>query len=189
VSLIFALICMTLTGCAVSRPQIGAVSFVNANGASVQPVSSVSVNGQLYFIATVTNDDELLGVSWTVTCGSAIPPGGASGTANDTACGICNPSQTFSGPIPTYPITGYITTYSAPPTVPAGGTVTITAHATALPSVASSITLTVVAAQAVAEPRSMGKRNAQQAHVGSLGNIFPITSATGVMERAAGSSL
>jgi hypothetical protein len=94
-------------------------------------------------VADVTNDDLLLGVSWTVTCGSAAVPGG---TSIDTACGTLNPANTESGPVPLYPTSGIISTYNAPAEVPAGSTVTITAHATALPSITSSATLKVVAA-------------------------------------------
>jgi len=105
--------------------------------------SSLAVNGQVYLVADVTNDNQFLGVSWTVTCGSAAAPGGI---AIDTACGTFSPAHTESGPVPLYLTTGIITTYNAPATIPTGTTVTLTAHATALPSVTSSATLTVVAA-------------------------------------------
>jgi hypothetical protein len=122
-----------LAGCgATTKPEIGPIEFTTASGASVPAVSSLAVNGQVYLIATVTHDDQFLGVSWTVNCGSALPP--SSGTI-DTSCGTLVPAQTASGPVPTYPITGIITTYTAPPSVPKGNRVTITAHATSLPSV------------------------------------------------------
>jgi hypothetical protein len=66
--------------------------------------------------------------------------------------------------VPTYPSTGIITTYTAPSVVPKGGTVTITAHATSLPSVFSSVTLTIVAAQA-AFPATAPQTNAPPADV------------------------
>ena len=59
--------------------------------------------------ATVTNDSTKAGVNWTATCGSS-------------ACGSFNPTQTASGAT---------TTYTPPPTVPSGATVTITATSAA----------------------------------------------------------
>lgn len=166
----FALLLTLLCGCGVNQPQISSISFVTANGRTLSAVSSVPVNGQLYLVATVTRDDESLGVSWTVTCGSAVPPGGSS---IDASCGTLNPAQTASGPVPPYPSTGIITTYNAPSVIPkGGGTVTIAAHATALPSVTSSITLTIVAAEAFDEPASMGKWKASQEQAAILGNTF-----------------
>jgi hypothetical protein len=117
------------------------------------------VNGQLYMIATVTNDNEDLGVSWTVTCGSAAPPGGIS---IDSSCGVFTPAQTQSGPVPAYPVTGIVATYNAPSAIPKGNTVTITAHATALPSVTSSVTLTIDAAASAVKPFSL--RTGQPTH-------------------------
>jgi hypothetical protein len=145
-----------LTGCGgQQKPTVGPIQFTDFNGAQVPAVTTLSVNGQIYLVATVTNDSDLLGVSWTVTCGSATL-GGPGGTVISTACGVCQPAQTMSGPVPTYPSTGIITTYTAPSMVPKGGTVTITAHATTLPSVSSSVTLTIVSTQsassAVAPP-------------------------------------
>jgi hypothetical protein len=141
-----ALILPALVGCSsVTRPVVGPIEFTNSSGVSVSAVTSLAVNGQVYLVATVTHDDENLGVSWTVACGSAEPP--SSGYI-DTSCGACVPAQTESGPVPLYPSTAFITTYTAPPAIPKGSTVTITAHATSLPSVSSSVTLTIVAAQA-----------------------------------------
>ncbi len=173
----FTVILVLLAGCGVNLPpKISPISFVSASGASVPPVSSVPVNGQLYLIATVTNDDEALGVSWTVTCGSAVPPGG---TSIDTSCGTFDPAQTASGPIPPYPSTGIITTYNAPSAAPKGGSVTITAHATALPSVSSSVTLTIVAAEAILEPGLTLKRREPQVQAATLRTAIPITGVTG----------
>jgi hypothetical protein len=175
--LAFAPMLMLLAGCSMNRPQIGAIAFVNASGTSISAPSSVAVNGPLYMLATVTNDDELLGVSWTVTCGSAPPPNSGNSSI-DTSCGTFNPTQTLSGPIPLYPTTNIITTYTAPSAVPKGGTVTITAHATALPSVTSSITLTVVAAQTAVEPASTGKKDAVRAQADDMAKTFPIAAVT-----------
>ena len=134
-----------LAGCASpKRPTVGPIEFTDAKGAPASAVTTLAVNQPIYLVATVANDNDLLGVSWTVSCGTAPPPGGV--TIN-TACGVCNPAQTLSGPVPTYPSTGIISTYTAPSVVPKGGTITITAHATSLPSVVSSVTLTIVDAQ------------------------------------------
>jgi hypothetical protein len=139
-----------LAGCGSTvKPEIGPIEFTTATGAGAPAVKSLAENGQVYLVATVTHDDQFLGVSWTVDCGSALPP--SSGTI-DTSCGTLNPAQTMSGPVPAYPSTGIITTYSAPPSVPKGSTVTITAHATSLPSVTSSIELTIVKTQGVVAP-------------------------------------
>ncbi len=144
-----ALLLALLVGCVNSeKPVVGPIQFVDFSGASVPPVSSLAVNGSIYLVATVTNDNEQLGVTWTVNCGSLLPVSGTNDTIS-SVCGICSPGDTLSGPVPTYPATGYITTFTAPSVIPKGNTVTITAHATSLPSVTSSVTLTIsVAAQA-----------------------------------------
>ena len=131
------------TGCANPKPMIGPIEFTDSKGAAVTAVSSLPVNQTIYLVATVTNDNALLGVSWTVTCGSAPPAGGVT---ISNACGSFTPSQTLSGPVPSYPSSGIVTTYTAPSTIPAGGMVTITAHATSLPSVVSNVTVTIVPA-------------------------------------------
>jgi hypothetical protein len=143
-----------LSGCAKGRPVVGPIQFVNSQGSPVSAVNSLSVNGAIYLVATVTNDDEQLGVSWTVNCGS-LPPGGGTDGSIDTVCGVFDPAETSSGPVPTYPSTGIIATYTAPSEIPKGNSVTITAHAAALPSVTSSVTLTIVSAsQAIGRIRS-----------------------------------
>jgi hypothetical protein len=163
---IFSLaVLIALAGCGGSvKPQIGPIEFTNAAGTGVSPVTSLAVNGQIFLVATVTHDDQLLGVSWTVNCGSAVPP--SSGTI-DTSCGTCVPAQTQSGPVPLYPSTGIITTYNAPSAIPKGATVTITAHATALPSVSSSVTLTIVAAQAANPARGWPQSGAERGQQGA----------------------
>ena len=128
-------------------------------------------------VANVTDDDQFLGVSWTVTCGSAAPVGG--GTI-DTACGTCNPAQTESGPAPLYPATGIVTTYNAPSAIPKGATVTITAHATALPSVTSSVTLTIVAASSDATPEALAAVGTRPVQVASQPRVMAPPSRSGL---------
>jgi Putative Ig domain len=83
--------------------------------------SSVTAGGTLGVTATVTNDPGAGGVDWTVSC-------------PDVGCGSFNPTHTASGAQ---------TTYTAPPGVPTGGTVTITATATDAPSPQVSAVVTV----------------------------------------------
>jgi len=138
------LVVAMLIGCAnPARPTVGPIEFTDAKGAPVSAVTTLAVNQPVYMVATVSNDSDLLGVSWTVTCGS-VGTTGTGGTAINTACGVVSPPQTASGPVPTYPSSGIITTYTAPSMIPKGGTVTITAHATSLPSAVSNVTLTIV---------------------------------------------
>ena len=158
----FFLILSALNGCGGAvKPQVASITFTTdstgtkavcttavtsstpANTplcSSALPPSLVVGGPAAYMFANVIDDDQGLGVSWTVTCGSATSIGSG---GIDTACGTFNPAQTLSGPVPLYTITGVVTAYTAPPAVPKGGTVTITAHATSLPSVTSSVTLTI----------------------------------------------
>jgi len=165
-----------LTGCSgLAKPQISAIQFTTAAGASVSAATQLAVNKQVFLVADVTHDGQLLGVSWTVTCGSAAAAGG---TSIDTACGSFTPAETASGPVPQYPSTGIIATYNAPSEVPKGSTVTITAHATALPSVTSSVTLTIVAAQAKAEPGAKRKNPTPKLEAAAL--LPPLASRTAI---------
>ena len=167
---LLGLILSALAGCSNStKPQVDPIEFTDSAGAPAPAVTSLAVNGQVYLVATVRDDYQFLGVSWTVTCGSAIPPGGSGGGGIDTACGVFNPAQTASGPVPSYPSTGIITTYIAPSVIPKGGDVTITAHATSLPSVTSSIKLTIAAAEA-ASPARARPASSDRGGVRSAGN-------------------
>lgn len=173
---VLALVLPVLGGCGGSaKPQIASITFTSdASGktplcttamtpdtppgtplcsSALLPVLTAG-GPAIYFFANVTNDDQYLGVSWTVTCSSDASAG--SGSIN-TACGIFNPAVTTSGPIPPYTTTGIVTTYNPPSASPKGGTVTISAHATSLPSIASSVTLTIAAAQSAVEPSIHGK--------------------------------
>jgi ribosomal protein S10 len=147
--------------------------------------------------ANVIDDDQYLGVSWTVICANSTP---VSSGSIDTYCGTfgstnSNTAQTASGPIPLYlPTgTGIITAYNAPSALPKGETeetVTITAHATSLPSATSSVTLTIcgqggcptqVAAQSGIEPLMRG-RNTLQAQAASLTEASPASGVTGLTQ-------
>ncbi|HKV76948.1 MAG TPA: hypothetical protein VJP02_02335, partial [Candidatus Sulfotelmatobacter sp.] len=87
---------------------------------SGQPASlQVSVSGNI--TATVSNDSQNKGVSWTVTCGSA-------------SCGSFSPATTASG---------VATSYTAPSSVPTGNTVTVKATSVADNSKSASATITI----------------------------------------------
>ena len=75
-------------------------------------------------IAAVSNDSANAGVDWSVECSS---PG---------SCGSFSPAHTASGAT---------TVYTAPPVIPTGGTVTITAASTTDPTQTASQTVTVTA--------------------------------------------
>ncbi|MGD0730965.1 MAG: hypothetical protein ABR956_06855 [Terracidiphilus sp.] len=173
----FAFILTMVAGCGgMTRPQIGPIQFTTAAGANVPPVGSLAVNGQVYMIADVTDDDQFLGVTWSVSCGSQAPAGGVS---IDTSCGTFDPVQTLSGPVPAYTFTGIVTTYNAPSAIPKGTSVTITAHATALPSVTSSVTITIVAAEATLEPEATKAGSALRLRLADLTSATPVSVARG----------
>jgi hypothetical protein len=87
--------------------------------------SSLLVNATLMLGVQVTNDPSSGGVTFTATCGSS-------------ACGSFNPAVTTPGESDQ-------STYTAPSSVPAGNTVTITATSSTDPSKSASVTLTITA--------------------------------------------
>jgi len=172
----FALLFSAFIGCANSpKPQVGSITFTtDSTGAT--PICTIAASSDLqstapactsvllptlvaggqaaYIYATVTGDSEALGVSWTVDCGSAT---GVGSGAIDTSCGVFQPAQTLSGPVPVYAATGIVTTFNAPSTVPKNGTVTLTAHATSRPSEVLSVTLNIVATKSSVDPSVSGR--------------------------------
>lgn len=138
-----ALALLVLGGCSdAPKPIVGAITVTNASGVAQPPITALKHGTQAYFLVDVTNDYEGLGADWTVTCNSSLP---GVGLVDDQTCGTFAPTHTTSGPVPSYPTPNivYIATYTAPQTAPEGGTVTITADATSLPSRTSSITLAI----------------------------------------------
>lgn len=130
--------------------QVSITAYATAAGTSVQSSVTVNIvapiavkitqgitnntiihNASASLVATVANDSAILGVDWTVTCGS---PG---------ACGAFSPTHTASGAQ---------TTYTAPSVVPAGGTVTIIATSTTDPTKNDQQSVTVTNA---APPNSL----------------------------------
>ena len=142
-----ALLVPGCTSSSSSRPQVGAIAFTDAFGNDEQALAAITAGRGAYMDVAITNDSALLGATWSVTCKSALPPGTPlpPGEIVDTSCGTFAPLHTLSAPIPTYATsaTGYVTFYTAPPSVPKGGTVTLFAASTSDPSQYSSVTLTI----------------------------------------------
>ena len=109
---------LSFSGCSVSKPAPVAIAFAQGQ---MTPPSSVAANSSTQFAATVNNDPANLGVSWLLTC---------NGPASDC------------GSITRHTASGVPTTYIAPVSIPAGGTVTIEANSSADPS--QSVTATIV---------------------------------------------
>jgi hypothetical protein len=135
---------VALGGCAAARPVLQQINITNASGVVQPTVASVTHGMSIYLDAIVVDDPEFLGADWTVTCSSSLPTGTLPAGTVDTSCGSFVPYHTISGPLPSYPITGIVTQYTAPVNVPKAGTVTIVAHATSLPSSTASLTLTIM---------------------------------------------
>jgi len=144
-------IVLAFSGCGTSstvKPQIGTIAFTNANGAGVAPVTLLTAGTFVYLDVVVANDPELLGVNWSVSCASQLPPGTPlpPGETVDESCGFFTPVHTASAPVPSYAAngSGIVTVYQAPAAQPNGGTVTIYASSTTDPSKFSSITLSIM---------------------------------------------
>ena len=94
---------------------------------SGSPPSFLQTGSAAKLSATVSNDSKNAGVKWTVTCQSS-------------SCGSFNPAQTASGAA---------TTYTAPASVPASGSVTIIAVSVAEPTKTVSAIITIKAPSSV----------------------------------------
>jgi hypothetical protein len=140
-----------IAGCSSSNKQaiqVGSITFTDANGKQLSNnVTSINAGGTIYADAQLANDIQLLGVDWTVTCGSAPPPGSPlpPGVVQDDTCGIFSPVHTASAPVPSYASSGagVVTLFTAPANPPKGGIVTLFAAATADHSRYSTVTLTI----------------------------------------------
>jgi hypothetical protein len=146
---LFALALLNLSGCGgISvKPQVGAITPTDINGAARPAIKSLTVGGGTYFDVTLTNDKSLLGADWTVSCGSALPPGTPlpPGQTIDTSCGTFTPIHTMTAPVPAYAenADGIVTYYTAPAAPPTSGTVTLYASASADHSQFSALTLVI----------------------------------------------
>jgi hypothetical protein len=137
-------VCLGLSGCGSSsvKPGVGPITVTDITGVAQSAIKSLTVGSATYLDVTLTNDTNLLGADWTVSCGSALPPGTPlpPGQTVDTSCGYftpihtasCIPSSTPSC-IPSYltSAAGYVTYYTAPTAPPSSGTVTLYASASA----------------------------------------------------------
>ncbi len=144
---------LLLVGCSSSntwKPTVKDLTFTDVDGSALktQPTSLTTGQGT-YVGATLDGDSQLLGVDWSVVCGSALPPGTPlpPGQPEDNSCGTFTPAHTLSGPIPTYVTNassaGYVALYVAPPAPPKQGVVTLYAKATADPSRIETVTLNI----------------------------------------------
>src|ERR1700744_4218050 len=123
--------CLIFSGCGSGpvKPQGGSIAVTDANGVAQPAIKSLTVGSGTYLDVKLTNDEGLLGADWTVTCGSALPPGTPlpPGQTIDTSCGYFTPIHTASAPVPVYAenADGIVTYYTAPATPPKAGTVTL----------------------------------------------------------------
>lgn len=144
-----AAVCLGFCGCGGSsvKPQVGAITVTDLNGVAQSSIKSLTVGGGTYLDVTLTNDKNLLGADWTVSCSSELAPGTPlpTGETVDTSCGYFTPIHTASAPVPDYATSadGIVTYYTAPAAPPTSGTVTLYASASADHSVFSSLTLVI----------------------------------------------
>jgi hypothetical protein len=118
---------VTLYASATADPSRNATVTLTISGQPISvgfapaPPSMLAVGASAQFKAALNNDVTNAGVRWSVLCGS-------------TDCGFFGPVETVSG---------VATTYVAPATVPAGGTVQVTATSVADPTKAVSATISI----------------------------------------------
>lgn len=146
---ILALLLVSLSGCGdVTKPVVKQIAVTNASGVVQTPITALPHNTSINLDAAVTQDPENLGVDWTVTCSNDQPDGTLPAGTPDLSCGTFTLYHTLSAPVsgtvPSYLSTATVTQFTAPATVPKAGTVTITAHATSLPSSTASLTLPIM---------------------------------------------
>ena len=94
------------------------------------PPTSMAEGAAVSFTANVANDSANAGVTWTVTCGTS------------GACGSFSSAGTASG---------VATSYTAPATIPSGGSVTVKATSVTDTSQSASATITITAASSLAD--------------------------------------
>lgn len=94
---------LVLTACGTQRSSVVPIAVTFTTGFT--PPGSMAPSATVGIAATVANDNQNAGVTWSVTC-------------SNTPCGAFSPATTPS----TTP-----TTYTAPATAPTGGSVTVTA--------------------------------------------------------------
>lgn len=140
-----------ISGCGATavRPEVGPITVTDLNGVPQGngTLGSLPVGGGTYLDVALTDDQDLLGADWTVSCGSALPPGTPlpPGQTVDTSCGTFTPVHTMSAPVPPFAQSaeGIVTLYTAPAAPPKAGTVTLYASASADHSRFSAMTLVI----------------------------------------------
>lgn len=129
------------------KTHVGPITPTDINGIAQPAIKTLTVGSGTYLDVTLTNDKDLLGADWTVSCGSALPPGTPlpPGQTIDTSCGSFTPVHTATAPVPPYAQTadGIVTYYTAPAAPPKAGTVTLYAGASADHSQFSTLTLVI----------------------------------------------
>ncbi len=124
------LVAVSVAGCSDPKAGLGAISVTNPNGGTSGQVTSVIVNTSVNVSVPVSNDTSSLGVDWSLLCGGSAVPGF---TIN--VCGTITPVHVGSN---------INMVYLAPPYVPIGNSVTLTATATSDPSQSVSVTLAIL---------------------------------------------
>jgi hypothetical protein len=112
-------------------PPVVTIKLVTSPPASI-PAGSATNLGALVNDGTPTNAAGQMGVDWSVSCGGSV-------------CGSFIPQHTANDNGEASTIQ-QVTSFTAPSTVPPGGTITITATAMADPTVQASTTVTITAA-------------------------------------------
>jgi hypothetical protein len=141
--------CLGFSGCSGTavKPQVGSITVTDLNGVAQSAIKTLTVGDGTYLDVTLTNDKNLLGADWTVSCSSELAPGTPlpSGETIDTSCGYFTPIHTASAPVPDYATNadGIVTYYAAPTAPPTSGTVTLYASASADHSKFSSLTFVI----------------------------------------------
>lgn len=125
-----------------STPVVKPISVAFA----AAPPASVAEGAVQAFTATVTNDSASAGVTWSVTCGSA-------------SCGSFDQTNTGSGAA---------TNYTAPATIPSGGSVTIKAASVTDPTKSVTATVTITGASSLADGTYVFSLAGQDAVAGYL---------------------
>ncbi len=129
-----ALLLLSAFGCGSSSgTKAGTISVTDPTGAATGQLKSLSIGRSATLVMTPINAGLNAGVDWTVTCGGSPTTGSITGGA----CGTLSPAHTSGGSA---------TTYTAPPAVPLGTSVTITASVTSDPSAISTVTLAITPA-------------------------------------------
>jgi hypothetical protein len=117
---IAAVLLAALVACGGSSTTTQPPPAISVAFGGTQPPASLTVNGTAPLTAVVSNDSKNGGVTWSCTPASA--------------CGTFNPTTTASGTA---------TTYTAPATIPTGGSATVTATSVSDTSKSKSATITI----------------------------------------------